>query len=389
MRKDFDLIILGGGCAGLSLATRLAELGQASPKTLIIEARAQYQHDRTWCFWDDGATRLQPLIQHRWQKMTVRAEGRAVTVDCGAKPYCLLPASIFYSSATHAIAISDRLDLILDTQVHAQPRKTGDKWIAETSKGIFAAKLVVDTRALQKPIFGDAILWQSFHGCEIECETAVFDPTRTDLMDFADGRDADIRFTYVLPLSRTRALVETTVFGPEPHTPLALGIELNTAIARYTGGARYNVLRSEDGVLPMGIASAAANADPTCVRAGLSNGGARPSTGYAFQRIQRWADRCAQNLHQKQLPLGHAPDPPLLRAMDHLFLSVLRARSAKAPAMFLALFEKVATARMIRFLSDGGSLFDYAIVASALPVLPFLAEVFNAFSRNLKLRAAA
>ena len=389
MQTDFDLIILGGGCAGLSLATRLAELGRESPTTLIIEARTHYTLDRTWCFWDDGATRLRPLIQHRWQKMTVRAAGRAVTVDCGAKPYCLLPADAFYSAAAAAIGFNGRLDLSLGMRPHVEPRKVGNKWVVEAKPSIFTAKMVVDTRPVQKPKSGNAILWQSFYGREIECDAAVFDPARAELMDFADGHDRDIRFTYVLPLSPTRALIETTVFGPDPHSPLALAKELDVAIKRYTGSAGYYVRRREDGILPMGIASAAANTDPTYVRAGLGNGGARPSTGYAFQRIQRWADCCAQNLQLRSLPLGHAPDPVLLRAMDHLFLSVLRARSAEAPAMFLALFEKVDPARMIRFLSDGGSIVDYAIVAAALPVLPFLAEIPNAFSRTLKLRAAS
>jgi lycopene beta-cyclase len=117
-------------------------------------------------------------------------------------------------------------------------------------------------------------------------------------------------------------------------------------------------------------------------------GGARASTGYAFQRIQRWADVCAKQLGEGKFPIGHEPDPLLLRGMDHLFLSVLHTRSAAAPVMFLSLFEKVDPARIIRFLSDGGTLLDRAIVASVLPVIPFMKEIPSAFLRSARLREA-
>ncbi len=52
MNQHFDLVIIGGGCAGLSLAYQLSQFGENCPKTLIIEERELYTNDRTWCFWD-------------------------------------------------------------------------------------------------------------------------------------------------------------------------------------------------------------------------------------------------------------------------------------------------------------------------------------------------
>jgi len=388
VQTDVDLVILGGGCAGLSLGTRLAELGASSPTAMILEARTHYTNDRTWCFWEEGNPRLQSSIKHRWQNLTLRAQGRELSVDCGKNPYCLLPAGEFYRAAVAAVSRSECVDLAMNEKILTPPRKTGNRWEVDTAHGSFSAKMVVDTRPTQQAKRGGAILWQSFYGREIECDADTFDPSRADLMDFSPGGDADIRFTYCLPMSSTRALIETTVFGVEPQSRLALSRELDAAVERYVAHTGYTVLRSEEGILPMGIKSAKADPDKTYVRAGLTSGGARPSTGYAFQRIQRWADKCAQSLQAGRLPLGHAPDPFLLRAMDRLFLSVLRARPAEAPLMFLSLFEKVHPSRLIRFLSDGGSLLDYAIVASSLPVRFFLAEIPDAFFRSAELREA-
>ena len=50
--KDFDYIILGGGCAGLSLAYELEIHKKLKNKTLaIIEPRIEYKRDKTWSFW--------------------------------------------------------------------------------------------------------------------------------------------------------------------------------------------------------------------------------------------------------------------------------------------------------------------------------------------------
>jgi lycopene beta-cyclase len=388
VQSDADLIILGGGCAGLSLAMRLAELGPNCPRTFIIEERTHYTNDRTWCFWDDGSTRIRPLVQHRWQNMKIQAAGRSVTVNCGAAAYQMLPSDVFYAAAIEQIAANHRIQLFTDASVLAPSYKRAGKWQIETSQALYRASMVIDTRPVKKATRGAAILWQSFYGREISCEDAVFDSTCAELMNFVDSNATDIRFAYVLPVSPHRALIETTVFGPDPLSRPALSSDLSTAIARYVNGAGFRILREENGVLPMGTATAKANIDVTYVRAGVNWGGARASTGYAFQRIQRWADVCAKQLGEGKLPIGHEPDSLLLRGMDHLFLSVLRTRSAAAPAMFLSMFEKVDPGRIIRFLSDGGTLLDRAIVASVLPVITFMKEIPIAFMRSARLREA-
>ena len=50
--KEFDYIIIGGGCAGLSLAYELETYNKLKDKTLaIIEPRLEYKRDKTWSFW--------------------------------------------------------------------------------------------------------------------------------------------------------------------------------------------------------------------------------------------------------------------------------------------------------------------------------------------------
>ncbi|MCX6609061.1 MAG: lycopene cyclase family protein [Acidobacteria bacterium] len=375
MQSQYDVVILGGGCSGLSLAVRLAELGPRCPSTLIVEQRTAYTNDRTWCFWDDGATRHLPLIQHRWPTMTVQNNVGQTTINCGDTPYQLIPAEAFYQDAVDRLTVCPSTTLQLGVQLTREPTKAGRHWQIETTAGSCLTTTVIDTRPSGPPTQGAATLWQSFSGQEVECDEPVFDPATINLMDFSTADPSRILFTYVLPLSTHRALIEVTQFGPEPLTGPALAKDLAIAISRRVHGSSYTTLRAEDGILPMGLQTVRKPAEPNYIKAGLTAGAARPCTGYAFQRIQRWADSCAKSLAEGRGAIGHPADPLLLRAMDHLFLSVLRAHPEKAPDIFLSLFANTQSDRMIRFLSGRGRLTDYCNVIAALPILPFLQQV--------------
>jgi lycopene beta-cyclase len=158
------------------------------------------------------------------------------------------------------------------------------------------------------------------------------------------------------------------------------------------GETGFSVLRSEHGILPMGQAAPAQNMDPTFVRAGVAGGGVRAASGFAFQRIQRWAEDCAAALSAGHPPRAHSPDPWLLRTMDGLFLRVLRARPDLASDLFFKLFAMKNSGHIIRFMSDCPTLADYVAIVSALPAGPFLREIPRGLTvssrRSIKGRAA-
>ena len=391
MSDAFDLVILGGGCAGLSLSMALATQVVSCPRTLVVESRTQYTNDRTWCFWGDSASShvdaSHPItyssahpISHRWKTMRVTQRGRSVLLDCASTPYQMLAAEDFYAAACEAIDRQPNITLQLATSVIGVPQYDGNLWTLITNSGPVTARAMVDTRPSQVPRLGDAVLWQSFFGHEIECDAGVFDASTMDLMHFLDPAQGqvvcNVPFVYVLPMSSTRALVEVTVFGEAPLGPAQLSAQLDAAIAERVGTLPFAVLRSEHGILPMGLARVASTAHPSFVKVGLMAGAARPSTGYAFQRIQRWAGECAQALASGRHPVAHCRDPWPLRTMDRIFLDVLRDDPARAGALFFSLFRGTDPARIIRFLSGTGSLADCLAVVAAMPVSPFVRAAF-------------
>ena len=386
MATDADLVILGGGCAGLSLALRLAEQPGLCRRVIVLESRQAYQHDRSWCFWRLGPHRFESLVARSWSRVAVRSATHAVQVDCASTPYQLLESGAFYQQAEETIQASDTVRLQMGVTVLAVPQPMPGGWRITTSTGVVTAAQIIDTRPPRWPQRGDALLWQSFLGQEVICDSPVFDSSRVELMDFANDLPDAIAFTYVLPLTNHRALIETTLFDPSPYAPADLALRQQRAVQRLCGAASSRVVRTEAGILPMGLLSSG-NTDPQLehaggyCRVGLMSGAARPASGYAFQRIQRWADRCSAAVRSGYDPIKHSPDPLLTRFMDRLFLDVLRRHPARGPELFTNLFDRVAMPRIARFLSDRASLADRIAVAASLPTGLFLAQLLRLVQR--------
>ena len=375
---ELDLLVLGGGCAGLSLASQLSTTGLRTPKTLMLEQRNQYKNDRTWCFWADNSTSFSAMATHQWSDLVVQHHQTKVRFRCAQTPYRMLPSDKCYADASNRIHQNPQIQLKLGVTIQGEPIQKGDKWLVETNAGTYLAKWLVDTRPMRLPLAGDAVLWQSFLGQEIECVAPVFDPSSATLMDFSADHPQWVSFTYILPLSTTRALIEFTVFSVEPLSAHDLSRHLTSAVLKQVGGASFSILRSEHGILPMGFTASPIAHPPfskTYIRAGLSVGAGRAATGYAFLRIQRWAKQCAHSLANGVGPVAQNADSFLLRQMDRIFLQVIRHQPLLAPYLFSAMFSKVKSERMIRFLSDDASFLDCAAVVCALPFKPFLAQI--------------
>ena len=70
--KEFDYIIIGGGCAGLSLAYELEINNKLKEKTLaIIETRDEYKRDKTWSFWKVFDHNFEDCVIKSWNNFTI------------------------------------------------------------------------------------------------------------------------------------------------------------------------------------------------------------------------------------------------------------------------------------------------------------------------------
>jgi lycopene beta-cyclase len=123
-------------------------------------------------------------------------------------------------------------------------------------------------------------------GVRVTADPPVFDAEAATLFDPLDERS----FAYLLPLSPSEALLESTTFDSaiqnEDETPL-----LRYLRSRYPG-ATFAVTHAEHGHIPLGFAPSR-TAGPRHVLLGTKRGLVEPSAGYGVVRMALESERLA------------------------------------------------------------------------------------------------
>ena len=372
-------VILGAGLAGLTLAHALVREGVRAP-IVVIDRRTAHTRDRTWCWWDVAPTPYTALASRRWSSWRVVRGGRATVQTSADHPYVHLEARRFYEAALGALAAAPNVQLRLGETVRAV-QVDGDAPSVVTSRERLEAARVYDALAAGSPLLrgrpaGVVELAQAFLGWEVETDRPAFDPGTATLMDFAAAGGDEVRFTYVLPFSPTRALVEDTSLGG-PSRPHAARREAVAAWLARTPAREWRVLHEEHGRIPMTTHRFALHHGPRVHAVGTAAGSVRPSSGYAYLRTQAHCGAVARAVAGGR-PLPAALAPARRTLLDAVFLRALRERPAAFPRYFELLLARTAADAFARFMGDASSPADEARVIAALPKLPFLAAAMGA-----------
>jgi lycopene beta-cyclase len=371
MRADADIAILGAGCAGLSLATALASR-RVPGRVMLLEPRTEYARDRTWCFWNTEEHLFTSEISHSWNSWRVSSGGRTALQQSRRYRYCHIAGDAFYRVAIDRVQREPGQELSLGTAVHsAEPHASGLVAI-ETSAGRLFAKQVFDSRppaaglSMQAPM-----LLQRFVGWHIRTADPCFAPNTAELMHFLPSDTPDrTRFLYLLPFSSTEALVEMTYLDSPslPEPPYTRDLE---AWLREQVGA-WEVLYTEQGSLPMQPASILPSGSLNVHPIGIRGGRIKPSSGYAFLRMQRHSRAIAHALEQGR-PIPTSAEPAFYGWMDAVFLRALEQSPGAAPDLFLRMFARTEPDALVRFLSEASDGPGETLrVAWSLPKLPMI-----------------
>ena len=101
--KEFDYIIIGGGCAGLSLAYELEINEKLKEKTLaIIEPRAKYNKDKTWSFWKVMSHNFDDCVKKSWKNFSINIPGQTNHIICNDYPYQSIDSGLFYKKINNS-----------------------------------------------------------------------------------------------------------------------------------------------------------------------------------------------------------------------------------------------------------------------------------------------
>ena len=96
--KEFDYVIIGGGCAGLSLAYELEIHKKLEKKTLaIIEPRLKYKKDKTWSFWKVSSHNFDDCVKKNWENFSINIPTKTKHLECNNYPYQSIDSGLFYN----------------------------------------------------------------------------------------------------------------------------------------------------------------------------------------------------------------------------------------------------------------------------------------------------
>jgi len=373
----YDYLIVGGGAAGLSLAYHIAQAPQlADKRVLLIEPEAKDQNDRTWSYWANEPMVFDAIAAHEWRAIAFRSPGFEKVMDLGSYRYRMIRGLDYYQFVRHALAASPQFTCVQGSV--QELLNTPEGVVARSDQGEFRAIYAFDSRppVMQRNDSKHRYLLQHFVGWEIETDADAFDPTVVEFMDFRGAQHHEARFIYVLPFSTRRALVEYTLFSSQVLPQEQYEVAIQDYLAKALRGAGYRKVAQEKGAIPMTDHPLPARAGAHIINLGTRGGRAKPSTGYAFKRIQEQSARLVASLART----GHPPADPTgdkwqFHVFDTLLLDIMQRRGETTRDIFRQLFAHNPVERIVRFLDEQTTWRENFQVMNSVSAGPFLRSI--------------
>ena len=354
--KEFDYVIIGGGCAGLSLAYELEINHKLKDKSLaIIEKRKEYKRDKTWSFWKVINHNFEDCVIKSWNNFSINTTQNSHELNSIKFPYQSINSGKFY----------EKINLKLSSNPNVSFFK-GLSEINSTNSIIF--------NSIFKGDLNKSEYWQHFQGIEIETSKNIFDDEILNLMDFNCDQRNDVHFFYTLPFSKNRALIETTWLSDlKDQSLMDYDLQLENYIKNNLGIQNYKINFTERGAIPLFYPSV--EKDNRLINIGSAGGMTRLSTGYTFLNIQEHSKYLSKNIenitNKKKYHLGKKYE-----FLDKIFLKVLKNNPEIMPDIFYKMFQNSANT-VIRFLSNKSNIFEDLKIINKMPKIIFLKSLIN------------
>lgn len=372
----YDFAIVGAGAAGLHLA--LAMLHDAffdDKKIIIIDKDAKENNDRTWCFWEQSNGKWDSIIEHKWLAGNFVTANFSKSLNMASYQYKMLHGIDFYNHAKSKIKASSIVWVQDEIAEITESENITVKGLAST----YLAKHVFDSR-IDKTFYNandnHIRLLQHFRGWYIETENECFDDALFTMMDFRVKHKDSASFTYVLPTSKRKALVEFTLF-----TPALIGSdEYDKILLQYINtilkpGA-YKITQIENGIIPMSNFPFQKKNTKCITKIGTAGGWVKPSSGYSFKNAERFAQAIVNNIKAGNQPAkGIAISR--FRKYDTIFLDILANKNNLGEAIFTQMYLNNPAHQIFKFLDEETSFVEDLKIISSFKPKPFIQAFFK------------
>lgn len=377
--NDYDFVILGGGASGLSLALALAQSSLGTRSILLVEKDTKDRNDRTWGYWIRQDTPLDEICHKVWQNIRFTSDETDLKIALQPYRYQMIRGIDFYNYMRRELTQFPNVKFLTGTVEGWEDGEARARvWV---DGEVFHATWVFDSRLTPADIIPKPAkyhyLKQHFKGWEIETDAPVFDPDTATLFDLRTKQSSGLSFLYILPFSNSRALVEYTQFS----STLLLAEEYDQGLQEYISERlrinQYRIMEVEAGVIPMTDHPFPRQLGRRVLSIGSRAGRVKPSTGYAFSRIQRDTQAIVNSLVTQNHPFAIPADSPRHKFYDSLMLNVYAAPNNPLQQIMASMFTRNPIHRVFRFLDDETNIWEEIRLLASLPPVPFLRALRN------------
>jgi lycopene beta-cyclase len=377
-KPDFDFIIAGGGCAGLSLAYAFLQQGiLENHRLLILEKEPKSENDRTWCFWEKFPGPFENLVHHRWESPWFFGPSWSKQLIINPYQYKMIRSDRFYAFIKSALEKNGHVEIRQEEILHFG--ETENLAFVQTQKTRYSAQWIFNSLVRPKEKKENHhYLLQHFVGWYVKTEKPIFLPSEPYLMDFRIPQKGECRFMYVLPTSEYEALVEFTLFS-EAHLPKEeYAAQIREYLGQYFDLKEFSIQHEEFGSIPMFSEPFPKNLGKCILNIGTAGGQTKASTGYTFTRIQKHSQALAFQFKKEKHPILKENFWQWRHTFyDKVLLHVLRHRSARADKVFQNLFRYNSPATVFRFLDEETHFLQEYKIINTVPILPFIKAAYR------------
>lgn len=381
VEPTYDFVIAGGGLAGLSLACHLKESALRDRSICIIDKDAKTENDRTWGFWADEPTPFDAVISRSWERFQIIGEDFSRVIPLGDYRYQVIRGVDFYRHAHWRIKQAGAVEFKLGT-------------IRRIEDGRESASVYVDDQPIRGRWVFDSLPYRTpreapyqrlcmhFRGWEVKTPDPAFDPETMTFLDFRTPQEGEMRFFYVLPFTETRALVEYTVFSRQ----VLRRAQYETSIRRYLsdvlGISEFTICSEERGAVPITDDPLVRTLGRRVMAIGARAGRIKPSTGYAFMRVQKDSEEIVESLLLHGHPFDVPDDPDLYDVLDAVMLKVMDTQGDHIKKAFTAMFKRNPVDHILRFLDEEATPWQNLMLVATMPPQVFLHALLKVSARE-------
>lgn len=374
MPSQFEYIIIGSGCAGLSLAYHMTmNSSLASKRVLLLDCSAKDTNDKTWCFWAKENQPYKSAQNVSWKNLEFKTNDIRIQEDLDSYKYYHINSLAFYREVLEHLNQFKNFEIRQETVIDLCQKNNivEVKTESDVYMGSYAFNSVVGLLK-EKPT--KAGLWQHFYGKRIKTKKPIFKDNHVKLMDFSLPNRDTVQFGYLLPYSHHEALIEYTEFSPHVHSQKEYE-HLFNSYSKTLNLGEYEVLETETGQIPMSNFQFPRYNSTRILNLGTAGGFTKPTTGYTFKNIQDDVETIVSSL-ANQKPFNRPIKQSRFRFYDRLLLGIIKDEPAKVKVIMERLFRNNSMERILTFLDEKSTIYDEIRIFMRLPWAPFLKQLF-------------